>query len=126
MEDAERRYAKRLTLGLLAYVVILAVSVPLTSAFPGAVWRFPVAITPMAAFIYMIVAYVRYLRSVDELQQRINLEALAIAFGATAAFTFCYGFLEHVGLPHINWWWVWPVMAASWILANRYAKRRYK
>lgn len=80
----------------------------------------------MAAFIYMIVAYVRYLRSVDELQQRINLEALAIAFGATAAFTFCYGFLEHVGLPHINWWWVWPVMASSWILANRYAKRRYK
>ena len=35
MEDAERRYAKRLTLGLLAYVVILAVSVPVTSAFPG-------------------------------------------------------------------------------------------
>lgn len=38
MEDAARRYAKRLTLGLLAYVVILAVSVPLTSAFPDAAW----------------------------------------------------------------------------------------
>ena len=115
-----------MTIALLVYAVILAVSVPLTSVFAEAVWRFPVAVTPMAPFVYAIASYVRYLRMVDELQQRIQLEALAIAFGATAAFTFCYGFLEHVGLPHINWWFVWPVMGISWILASMYAERRYR
>ena len=94
--------------------------------YPDALWRFPLAVTPMGPFIYGIVAYVRYLRQVDELQQRVSLEALAIAFGATAAITFCYGFLEHVGLPHVNWWWVWPVMGTSWILGGKYAERRYR
>ena len=126
MDDARRQYNKRMTLALVVYAILLAVSVPLTSMYPDAVWRFPVAVTPMAPFIYAIAANVRYLRSVDELQQRIKLEALAIAFGATAAVTFCYGFLEHVGLPHINWWFAWPVMGASWILANMYAERRYR
>ena len=126
MDDARRQYNKRMTLALVVYAILLAVSVPLTSMYPDAVWRFPVAVTPMAPFIYAIAANVRYLRSVDELQQRIKLEALAIAFGATAAVTFCYGFLEHVGLSHINWWFVWPVMGASWILANMYAERRYR
>ena len=126
MDDARRQYNKRMTLALVVYAILLAVSVPLTSMYPDAVWRFPVAVVPMAPFIYVIASSVRYLRMVDELQQRIQLEALAIAFGATAAITFCYGFLEHVGLPHINWWFVWPVMGASWILANMYAERRYR
>ena len=126
MDDTEKQYSRRMKLTLLAYIAILAVTVPLTSAYPDVAWRFPVAVTPMGPFIYGIFSYVRYLRMIDELKQRINLEALAIAFGATAAITFCYGFLEHVGLPHINWWWVWPVMAASWIFANRYAERKYR
>ena len=126
MDDARKQYLRRMTIALVVYAILLAVSVPLTSMYPDAVWRFPVAVTPMAPFIYVIALSVRYLRMVDELQQRIKLEALAIAFGATAAVTFCYGFLEHVGLPHINWWFVWPVMGASWILANMYAERRYR
>ena len=126
MSKAKKQFSMQLALALLAYTIILAVSSSLTSAYSDVAWRFPIAVTPVVPFMYGIVAYARYLQSVDELQQRINLEALAIAFGATAAITFCYGFLEHVGLPHINWWWVWPVMGASWILGNEYAVRKYK
>ena len=126
MSKAKKQFSMQLALALLAYAIILAASSSLTSAYPDAAWRFPMAVTPVVPFMFGIVAYVRYLQSVDELQQRINLEALAIAFGATAAITFCYGFLEHVSLPHINWWWVWPVMGASWILGNEYAVRKYK
>ena len=126
MDDARKQYLRRMTIALVVYTVILAASGALTSAYPDALWRFPVAVTPMAPFIYVIALSVRYLRMVDELQQRIQLEALAIAFGATAAITFCYGFLEHVGLPHINWWFVWPVMGISWSLSTIYAERRYR
>ena len=126
MDDARKQYLRRMTIALVVYTVILAASGALTSVYPDAVWRFPVAVTPMAPFIYVIASSVRYLRMVDELQQRIQLEALAIAFGATAAITFCYGFLEHVGLPHINWWFVWPVMGISWSLSTIYAERRYR
>ena len=113
-------------LALVAYAVLLAISVPITTTHPDAPWRFPLALLPMAPFIYGLLSYVRYLRSVDELQQRIMLEALAIAFGATAAITFAYGFLESVGLPHANWLFVWAVMGVAWLLAIEYAKRRYQ
>ena len=126
MDDATSQYVKRMTIALLVYTAVLAASSALTSAYPDAIWRFPVAVAPMAPFVYAIAANVRYLSMVDELQQRMRLEALAIAFGSTAAITFCYGFLEHVGLPHINWWWVWPVMGTSWILGSIYTERRYR
>lgn len=126
MDHARRQYSKRMTLAFLAYAVLVALSVSLTEAFPDSIWRYPLAVIPMAPFIYGIAAYVRYLREVDELERRMALEALAIAFGATAAITFGYGFLEHAGLPHINWWWVWPVMGVSWILAGLHTKRRYR
>ena len=49
---------------------------------------------------YLAVACVRYYRTMDELQQRIALEALAFAFGGTALITFGYGFLDAAGPAH--------------------------
>ena len=72
-----------------------------------------------------VLAWVRYYRRVDELQQRIALEALAFAFGGTALITFGYGFLDEAGLPHLSWFWVWPIMAALWIVGGQLAKRRW-
>ena len=68
----------------------------------------------------------RRLYSRRTLDRRIALESVAIAFGATAAIAFAYGFLENVGLPHINWLWVWAVIGASWIAGGLYARRRYR
>ena len=126
MHDARRLYSRRMLGALFAYAALLAISIPLTEAYPDAAWRYPLAVLPMAPFLYAISAYVRYLGSSDELDRRIALESLAIAFGATAAITFAYGFLENVGLPHINWLWVWAVMGASWIAGGLYARRRYR
>jgi len=115
-----------MTMALIVYAAILAPSIPLISAYPDAAWRYPLAIAPIMPFIYGIFAYVRYLRLVDELQRRIAHEALAIAFGASAAITFGYGLLQLAGLPDINWSFVWAVMGGCWILGGLYADRRYR
>jgi len=126
MELARKQYRRRMTMALIVYAAILAPSIPLISAYPDAAWRYPLAIAPIMPFIYGIFAYVRYLRLVDELQRRIALEALAIAFGASAAITFGYGLLQLAGLPDINWSFVWAVMGGCWILGGLYADRRYR
>ena len=126
MQDVKRQYNKRMGLGLLAYSVLLLASIQLTSAYPDALWRFPVALAPMAPFVYGIFACVRYVQRIDELQRIVALEALAIAFGGTAAITFGYGFLELAGLPHVNWTFVWPVMGVCWLLGDVIAERRYR
>ena len=126
MELARKQYRRRMTMALIVYAAILAPSIPLISAYPDAAWRYPLAIAPIMPFIYGIFAYVRYLRLVDELQRRIALEALAIAFGASAAITFGYGLLQLAGLPDINWSFVWAVMGGCWILGGLFADRRYR
>ena len=126
MELARKQYRRRMTMALIVYAAILVPSIPLISAYPDAAWRYPLAIAPIMPFIYGIFAYVRYLRLVDELQRRIALEALAIAFGASAAITFGYGLLQLAGLPDINWSFVWAVMGGCWILGGLYADRRYR
>lgn len=126
MESARKQYTRRMTAAFVAYAAVLAPSIPLISAYPDAAWRFPLAIAPILPFVFGILVYVRYLRSVDELQRKIALEALAIAFGASAAITFGYGLLQVAGLPAVNWSFVWVVMGGCWILGGVYADRRYR
>jgi len=126
MSEARTQYRRFMMLALAAYAAILGPAIPLIDAYPESAWRIPLAIAPILPFIYGIFVYVRYLRMVDELQRRIALEALAIAFGASAAITFGYGLLQFAGLPDANWSFVWIVMGGSWILGGLYADRRYR
>ena len=126
MELARKQYTRRMMLALLVYAALVAPSIPLIAANPDAAWRFPLAVAPVLPFIYGIFSYLRYIRMIDELQRRIAIEALAIAFGASAAITFCLGLLQIAGLPDINWSFVWAVMGGCWILGGLYADRRYR
>jgi hypothetical protein len=62
----------------------------------------------------------------NELQQRIQLEALGFSFGATAILTFTYGFLQNVGFSDLNWTWVVPLMIGLWGIGQIVAGRRYR
>jgi O-antigen/teichoic acid export membrane protein len=122
---SSRAYAKEFGLAMVAYGVVLFLSIWLINANPTAPWRFAVALLPMLPAIGVLVAVLRQLRRMDELQRRIQFEALAFAFAGTALLTFGYGFVENVGLPHLSWFWVWPIMAVLWIVGTGLAARRY-
>ena len=122
---AKRRYTRDVVLALSAYGILLAVSGFIVAGNPDAGWRYAVALLPMIPATFITFAWVGYFRAMDELEQRIGLEALAFAFGGTALITFSYGFLDEIGLPRISWWWVWPVMAVLWILGGWLARRRW-
>jgi hypothetical protein len=61
----------------------------------------------------------------DELQRKLQFEALALAFAGTALLTFGYGFLEGVGLPRLSMFVVWPLMAALWVVGVFIGRVRY-
>lgn len=120
-----RTYFKELGGAIAAYAAVLIVSIALINGNPGAAWRYPVALLPMIPAALVLLAVMRQIGRLDELQRRIQFEALAFAFGGTALLTFGYGFLENVGLPHISWFMVWPIMAVLWIIGLGIANRRY-
>ncbi len=104
-----------LGLGLLAYLMVLVGSVTVLEANPGDVgWRYVVAALPVIPAGVTVWVIVRALGRLDEMQKRIQVQAFGFAIAATALITFAYGFLEGVGLPHLNWTFVLPMIAVLW------------
>ncbi|MDE2934174.1 MAG: hypothetical protein OXS47_09960 [Chloroflexota bacterium] len=124
-EAPKRSYNREMILGFVVYGVLVAISSFVVDANPDAGWRYAIAPLPMIPAVFMVMAYVRYFRSADELQQRIGLESLAFAFGGTFIVTFTYGFLDIAGLHRISWIWVWAVMATLWIIGGFLARKRW-
>lgn len=120
-----RTYAKEFGLAMVTYAATLVLSIVLINAAPTAPWRYAVALLPMIPAVGVLVAVLRQLRRMDELQRQIQFEALAFAFAGTALITFGYGFVENVGLPHLSWFFVWPIMAVLWVIGSAIAARRY-
>lgn len=120
-------YLRELGAAIAAYTVLLVISLLLLNRLaPTSIWRAPIALLPMVGGVAMVVAVVRQLHRMDELERLQLLESLAIAFAGTAVVTLSYGFLENVGFPHVSWFFVWPVMAALWIVGSAVGSLRYK
>ena len=70
-------------------------------------------------------AYVIFLRSADELLRKIQLEALALAFGVTMIFMIGWRLAERLGAPKLDVDDPVMVMVVVWALGQWMAFRRY-
>lgn len=121
-----KQYFTELTGALLLYIVLLVGTIFLGRHFePAGITRYALALLPMLGCLAVLWTVMRAIRRMDELQRRIQFEALAFAFAVTALVTFGYGFLEGAGLPHFPTFGVWPLMAAGWLVGLGLAKYRY-
>ncbi|WP_054891535.1 MULTISPECIES: hypothetical protein [unclassified Pseudomonas] len=121
-----KRHVISFVLFLVAYMACVLVSSHfLVSMAPG-IAKTLVALVPVPAMIGMAWAVVRQLRSLDEMVRRIQLEALGLAFVATALLTFSYGFLETAGFPRLSMFMVWSLMGPLWALGTFIGVRRYR
>jgi hypothetical protein len=122
-----KQYLKELTATLAVYGAVLFGSIELlTHVDVARPWRDLVALSPMMPAAAMAWVILRELRRMDELQRRIQLEALGFSFAGTAILTFSYGFLEGLGYPRLSMFAVWPVLAGLWVVGLVLARRRYQ
>ena len=113
-------------LALLAYMMVVVGSVTVLKANPDAPWRYVVAVLPVLPAALVVILFVRQLARLDEFQKRIQTEASGFALGGTALLTFTYGFLEGVGLPHLNWTFILPLIAVLWGIGTAFFTFRYR
>jgi hypothetical protein len=122
-----KRYVFELTSALAVYALMLVGSISLiTHVDVARPWRDLVALSPMLPALAMPWIILRELRRMDELQRRIQLEALGFSFAGTAILTFSYGFLEGLGYPKLSMFAVWPMLAMLWVIGLALARRRYR
>ena len=111
---------------ILAYLMVLVGSITVVSGNPDASWRYFVVLLPVIPAALVIWLTVRALGRLDEVQKRTQMQALGFSMAATGLLTFGYGFLEGVGLPHLNSTFVLPLMALLWGLGILVLNLRYR
>jgi hypothetical protein len=86
----------------------------------------PAALLPIVPAAFFPFILLDRIRACDELQRKIQFEAIAFAFAMAALLTLSYGFLQaFANFPDVNWVWVWPVMGLMWAIGVLIGRRRY-
>lgn len=120
-----RRYRIRLFSAIGAYAVLLGIAILGVQRLGTSGWRWLIMALPLPAIVAVIIAVWRWVRDTDELQSKIQLQAIAIGFAGGSALTFSYGLMQIAGAPDLSWTFVWPVYAACWLIGLALARSRY-
>ncbi len=126
--EKDRRNLRRVNFSTFAWVLSwLAASL--------AIGRFVDATSPVAWVLAAIAillgfevirSYVRFLREADELLGKIQMEALALGFGAGAIFMVGYPLCMRLGAPALDFGDALIVMVLVWALGQIVVARRYR
>ncbi|RMG98074.1 MAG: hypothetical protein D6706_07570 [Chloroflexi bacterium] len=114
MNKVMKQYTREFLLAMGLYAILVFGTSYIIHQMENSIWRYPIAILPVLPMILGVVAYLRLLNRIDELQQKIHLNAISLAAGATGIITFTIGFLQTVGFPDLSWIFIFPLLIALW------------
>lgn len=90
--------------------------------------KYSSVILTIIAFAYFIVEEIRWISRFDELQRKIQLEALAITFPLCTLLIMALGLLEKMNvLPPEDWSYrhVWPVFFVIYLFCVAFTHKKY-
>jgi len=124
-----RRYLREYLPAMLGYVVAVLVSVWLLRRIEAPALRAAVALLPVVPIGLALRATARYIRDVDELQRRIELEAVSLGSVGVGFAYMTAGFLQAarvVNVPAaVAMFWVFPLLCLGYGIAKCLVARRY-
>jgi hypothetical protein len=92
----------------------------------GTVLEKPLVLLPILPAALATWAFLSMIREADELERRINYQALSFAFVVTFAACLAYALLEDLGLPRVSSFWWWLALAISWGVGLAIYSRKYR
>ena len=118
---------KQLSLWSIAWALtVVAASALLTKLDLALPLQGLLVLTPSVVAIFVLRAYLKFLRMTDEMQRRIQIEGLAVGFGVGYAFGIAYLVAEAAGAPPLNLAVLIAVMTLGWLGGNFFAVKRYQ
>jgi hypothetical protein len=126
MDTNERRYLKEIGTSMAAFTAMVAVSIWLLKGHEHSPLRYVFAVLPVIPSAFAIRAAIRFFRGLDELQRRIQFEAIAFSFLGTCLISLNWGILQRAGLPHADVIWVALLMLGLYSVGVLIACRRYQ
>lgn len=131
--DASRKPDNRLQYVLCGVWILSYFAVRLilkAMGAPAAEWsRLAVAMVPLIPFTLFLMTFIRAIRKADELERRVQLEALAIAFPLALVLIMVLALVQ-VAIPLDTDRWsyrhVWPFFFFFWLFGLTVARQRYQ
>ena len=133
VDQSRKAYGSRLLFRGVLWVVVYVLAIwvlrdPSLLLVQSRLLRVAIALVPTPFFVWWLWTWLRGLKNMDELQQRIELEALAFAFPTTLVFLAAIGLLDsaialrpaEVSLRHM-----WLMMPMLYYIGLWNAQRRY-
>ena len=125
-----RRYLREFLPPMLAYALVVIGSVWLLRRINGPDWlRALVALAPVLPIGLALRAIARHIRNIDELQQRIELEAVSIATALVSLGYLAGGFLQLAKVIDVEagdaMIWVFPLVCFAYGVVKIVVARRY-
>lgn len=128
--ELQRRYTRDVLLGMGAYTVLLFASLLLLRSVEAPALRALIALLPVAPIGLVLRAMVHFIRGVDELQQRIEFEAVCIAAALVSIVYMTAGFLQAAQVIDVPasaaMLWVFPLLCGTYGIAKSIVARRYR
>lgn len=128
-QPAPRAGSQVLTASVTLVVAVVLAYAALETLTLSQPLRVAIALLPWVAFAWFIAAEVRLVRGLDELQQRIQLQALAVAYPTSILLVFGLGLLERAGVVVSGFRDlrdVWPLTIMAYFIGLALARRRYQ
>ena len=88
--------------------------------------RMAVALAPLLPSLLFVLALVRMVLHMDELQKLICLESVFVAFVGTLALAFVFSALQQAGVSRPPWDSVGEAMLVLWAVAYVYSSWKYR
>lgn len=125
---ADRRNQYRFVAWILAWGISFVGANWVLQNYEGlsgpAAWS--LAAVPILFAIASMYAYLHFLRQADEMIRRIQIEGLAIGFGAAVIFMICYPTFERIGAPVLEADTVLVLMMVGWVAGQLIGMWRYR
>ena len=128
MRTAQRRYIREFFPAMGAYVLLLFASPALLRHVHSTALTVLIVLLPVVPIVFVVRAMVRLVLASDELERRLQLEAISIASMSVGLLSFAAAFLRDAGLLPIHnpLMWVLPALFGAYGMANWWVRRRFR
>jgi hypothetical protein len=125
---ANRYWMMRIIPTMIAYFVLLIITRFAIEVIQPPIPRALVAILPAVPISFGVYFFIRYLKFGDELERKIQFDAISFSAGMTGVITFALGLLEGAGLaiPRGSLVIVFPMLIFFWGFGQISARKRYQ
>lgn len=128
---AGRQYMRRMWPAMGFYMVLLPLSIfAIRRGIPNPGVRALVALMPVVPIALVLIAFMDYVRKVDEFQRKVELESVGVAAFVVSIGYMSVGFLQLAKVVDLDagaaMIWVFPVLSIGYGLGKFMALRRYQ